>query len=65
MWGPRDGVPENCAVVVRLTPEMYRSVALEADRDERSMSAVVRRLVDERFDPNRQTTGTHETSVTS
>lgn len=49
MYGPRNGTPKSCAVVVRLRPGQYEAVAAEAEREERSMASVLRRLVDEKL----------------
>ncbi len=50
MYGPRNGMPKSCAVVVRLKPTQYAAVAAEAERDGRSMASVLRRLVDDRLE---------------
>lgn len=45
MWGPRNGVPKNPAVLVTLDPEQYEMVATMAGREERSMGSWVRHHV--------------------
>ena len=42
--GPRNGVPEQCALIVRLKPQQYRQIAALAARDDRSMASVVRQV---------------------